>query len=69
MFKLLLGLLGKGNGNKSVAGGLAWEIREAIKGLPLREFVGKGDTKSKKAYLCPTERIKNNAEFVYEVHS
>ncbi len=45
-----------------------YRIREAIKGLPLREFVGKGDTKSKKAYLCPTERIKNNAEFVYEVH-
>ena len=43
-------------------------IKEAVKGLPLREFVGKGDTKSKKAYLCPTERIKNNAEFVYEVH-
>ena len=35
MFKLLLGLLGKGNGNKSVAGGLAWEIREAIKGKEL----------------------------------
>lgn len=35
MFKLLLGLLGKGNGNKSVAGGLAWEIRKAIKGKEL----------------------------------
>jgi len=35
MFKLLLGLLGKGNGNKSVAGNLAWDIREAIKGKEL----------------------------------
>ena len=46
-----------------------WRIREAIKGLPLREFIGKGDTKMKKAYLCPKERIKNSAEFVYEIHS
>ena len=35
MFKLLLGLLGKGNGNKTVAGNLAWDIREAIKGKEL----------------------------------
>jgi len=35
VFKLLLGLLGKGNGNKSVAGNLAWDIREAIKGKEL----------------------------------
>tara|TARA_B100000795_G_C22528571_1_gene334191 strand:- start:145 stop:525 length:381 start_codon:yes stop_codon:yes gene_type:complete len=35
MFKLLLGLLGKGNGDKSVAGNLAWDIREAIKGKEL----------------------------------
>jgi|TARA_R110000803_G_scaffold37101_1_gene79901 hypothetical protein len=36
MWKLLLGLLGKSNGgNKSVVGGLAWEIREAIKGKEL----------------------------------
>jgi hypothetical protein len=36
MWKLLLGLLGKNNGgNKSVVGGLAWEIREAIKGKEL----------------------------------
>ena len=35
MFKLLLGLLGKSNGNKSVAGNLAWDIREAIKGKEL----------------------------------
>ena len=35
MFKLLLGLLGKGSGGKSVAGNLAWDIREAIKGKEL----------------------------------
>ncbi len=35
MFKLLLGLLGKGSGNKTVAGNLAWDIREAIKGKEL----------------------------------
>ena len=36
MWKLLLGLLGKGSGGKkSVVGGLAWEIREAIKGKEL----------------------------------
>ena len=35
MFKLLLGLLSKGSGNKSVAGNLAWDIREAIKGKEL----------------------------------
>ena len=35
MFKFLLGLLSKGNGNKSVAGNLAWDIREAIKGKEL----------------------------------
>jgi len=35
MFKLLLGLLGKGDGNKTVAGNLAWDIREAIKGKEL----------------------------------
>ncbi len=35
MFKLLLGLLGKGGGNKTVAGNLAWDIREAIKGKEL----------------------------------
>jgi hypothetical protein len=35
MFKLLLGLLGKGNGSKTVAGNLAWDIREAIKGKEL----------------------------------
>jgi len=35
MWKLLVGLLKGNNGNKSVAGGLAWEIREAIKGKEL----------------------------------
>ena len=35
MLKFLLGLLGKGNGGKSVAGNLAWDIREAIKGKEL----------------------------------
>ncbi|MDB4338456.1 holin family protein [bacterium] len=35
MLKLLLGLLKGGNGEKSPAGNLAWEIREAIKGKEL----------------------------------
>ena len=35
MWILLLGLLKGGGGNKSVAGNLAWEIREAIKGKEL----------------------------------
>lgn len=35
MLKFLLGLLKGGNGRKSVAGNLAWEIREAIKGKEL----------------------------------
>jgi hypothetical protein len=35
MLKLLLGLLKGGDGRKSVAGNLAWEIREAIKGKEL----------------------------------
>ena len=42
-------------------------IKKSIKGLPLREFIGKGDTKPKKAYLCPKQLIKNNAEAIYEV--
>ena len=46
-----------------------WRIRDAVKGLVRREFTGKGDTKSKKAYLCPKERIKKTAEFVYEIYS
>lgn len=35
MLKVLLGLLKGGNKDKSVAGNLAWEIREAIKGKEL----------------------------------
>jgi hypothetical protein len=35
MFKLLMQLLKGGNNRKSVAGNLAWEIREAIKGKEL----------------------------------
>jgi len=35
VFKFLLGLLSKGDGNKTVAGNLAWDIREAIKGKEL----------------------------------
>jgi len=35
MWKLLLGFLKGGDGRKSVAGNLAWEIREAIKGKEL----------------------------------
>jgi len=35
MWKVLLGLLKGGNGGKSPAGNLAWEIREAIKGKEL----------------------------------
>ena len=35
MWKLLVGLLKGSNNRKSVAGNLAWEIREAIKGKEL----------------------------------
>jgi len=35
MWKLLLGLLKGGDNRKSVAGNLAWDIREAIKGKEL----------------------------------
>ena len=42
-------------------------IRHSVKELELREFIGKGDTKSKKAYLCPKDYIKINAEFVRPV--
>jgi hypothetical protein len=35
MWKILLGLLKGGDGRKSVAGNLAWDIREAIKGKEL----------------------------------
>ena len=42
-------------------------IWKAVKGLPMRDFVGKGDEKSKTAYLCPKEYIRINADFVREV--
>jgi hypothetical protein len=43
-------------------------IKKSVKGLPLREFIGKVDIKPKKAYLCPKKLIKKNAEVVYEVY-
>ena len=46
-----------------------WRIKKAVLGLPVREFTGKGDDKPKRAYLCPTEKIKKTAEYVYEIHS
>ena len=42
-------------------------IWKAVKGLPMRDFVGKGDKKSKTAYLCPKEYIRINADFIREV--
>ena len=42
-------------------------IWKAVKGLPMREFIGKGDEKSKTAYLCPKEYIRINADFIKEV--
>ena len=39
-------------------------IWRAVKGFPLREFVGKGDEKSKNAYLCPKEHIRIVADFI-----
>ena len=42
-------------------------IWKSVKGLPMREFVGKGDKKSKTAYLCPKEYIRINADFIKEV--
>ena len=46
-----------------------WRIRKAIRGLPVREFTGKGDPKPKKAYLCPKGKIKNTAEYViYDIN-
>ena len=42
-------------------------IWQAVKGLPTRDFVGKGDEKSKTAYLCPKEYIRINADFIREV--
>ena len=42
-------------------------IWKSVKGLPMRNFVGKGDEKSKTAYLCPNEYIRINADFIKEV--
>jgi hypothetical protein len=42
-------------------------IWKAVKGLPMRNFVGNGDEKSKTAYLCPKEYIRINADFIKEV--
>ena len=42
-------------------------IWQAVKGLPMRDFVGKGDEKAKTAYLCPKEHIKIQADFIREV--
>ena len=40
------------------------KIWKAVKGLSLTTFVGKGDTKSKNAYLCPKEYIRMFANFI-----
>ena len=39
-------------------------IWRAVKWLPLHKFIGKGDTKSKNAYLCPKEYIRIVADFI-----
>ena len=39
-------------------------IWRAVKGLPIRQFVGKGDEKSKNAYLCPKDYIRIVADFI-----
>tara|TARA_Y100001973_G_scaffold40875_1_gene61087 strand:- start:970 stop:1398 length:429 start_codon:yes stop_codon:yes gene_type:complete len=43
-------------------------IWRAVKGFPLREFVGKGDEKSKNAYLCPKEHIRIVADFIKPIY-
>tara|TARA_R110002074_G_scaffold8763_3_gene35589 strand:- start:4583 stop:5008 length:426 start_codon:yes stop_codon:yes gene_type:complete len=40
------------------------KIWKAVKGLSVTTFVGKGDTKSKNAYLCPKEYIRMFANFI-----
>lgn len=40
------------------------KIWKAVKGLSVQAFVGKGDTKSKNAYLCPKDYIRMFANFV-----
>ena len=60
MLKILLGLLKGGNGNKSAAGNLAWEIREAIKGkeldpnelIALQTKINESEAKHKSAYVA-----------------
>ena len=44
-------------------------IWKAVKGLPLRDFVGDGDSKSKSAYLCPKEYIRIQASKIREVNN
>ena len=49
-------------------------IKQAVEGLPLREFTGRGDSVAKKAFLPTREQIRATAEFVlpdnyYAIHS
>ena len=39
-------------------------IWRAVKGLPIKQFVGDGDKKSKNAYLCPKDYIRIVADFI-----
>ena len=39
-------------------------IWKAVKGLRISEFIGKGDEKPKRAYLCPKENIRIQADFI-----
>ena len=43
-------------------------IWKAVEGLKIREFIGKGDEKSKTAYLCPKEYIRIQADFIRRVY-
>ena len=40
------------------------KIWKAVKGLSVQAVVGRGDTKSKNAYLCPKEYIRMFANFI-----
>ena len=42
-------------------------IWKAVEGLKIREFIGKGDEKSKTAYLCPKEYIRIQADFIRNI--
>tara|TARA_Y100001938_G_scaffold130602_1_gene186734 strand:+ start:64 stop:531 length:468 start_codon:yes stop_codon:yes gene_type:complete len=49
-------------------------IRQAVKGLPLRDILGRGDSTWKKGYLPTKNQIKKYAEFIipdnyYAIHS